>query len=218
MKKLKTTIQLTLILGLFLTSHLTIYAANQTIIFDHQNQSIQSDLFDHCKGLMPGDQRNENIIIENHYKEYEYIKIYMQAVANKKENIQSIQNPSDQDIIKMNEFLSQLTMDISTSGQRIFNGSPDQQGDLENKILIGKLNANEKLNLQVKLDVPLSLGNEYAYNQGEIDWIFTIEGINKITDQPIITGDETKRVIFVSLNLVAISTIIYLKKSKKEKA
>lgn len=159
----------------------------------------ETDLFDNFKDVMPGDKLTQNVIIKNEAKDCDYIKLYMQAVVHDETNDltysetyenedgkdqANIDGQRDETLASMKAFLSQLTMRIyngDNTAAKIYDKSPDQGGMLDvsgnpaDKILIATLRSGASANLTVELDVPITMGNEYANRVGEVDWIFTVE-------------------------------------------
>lgn len=140
------------------------------------NTYTKTDLFDNFKTVMPGDSLTQNIEIRNTAKNCDYINVYLRAEVHDEEG-----NPltvdSDETVATMQDFLKQLTMRIYNGTELIYESTPDQAGALAENVLLGKLLTGESLKLKVELDVPMDLGNEYAFRTGEVDWVFLAEAI-----------------------------------------
>ena len=121
-----------------------------------------TDLFsDAFKGVMPGDVITETITVSNQSTDTDYVKMYLQAVA---------QTDSE-----MLDFLSQLEMKVWNGDKLVYHASPDKTTGLTKPVLLGQLDAKESLELKVELIVPLTLSNKYADCTGEVTWKFTAE-------------------------------------------
>ena len=157
---------------------LSVHASSVDVVVSNENPIIFKDLFHKFHNVMPGDKVTETITITNDFSDYDYIKVYMKAEPNTLDNVQSTDNATDETIVSMEEFLSILRMRVNVDGKEIFDGAPNQPGTLAENVLLAQLNLNESTLVNVDLDVPITMGNEYANRQGEVDWIFTVEAFN----------------------------------------
>lgn len=190
MKLNKVKLYVTLTLSLLTVGSITAYASDTaTVVFQNNKQIVLTDLFNNFQGVMPGDSLVQEISIQNDCSEYDFIKVYLKAQANTEDNIQSISNVTSEDVDNMNEFLSNLKMTVNINDTEIFKDSPDVQGTLANNVLLSTLNENESVSLDVELDVPITLGNEFENEIGEVDWVFTVEAYEEPpTKEPTIGG------------------------------
>ena len=135
------------------------------------------DLFDGFKSAMPGDKLTETVKIRNTAPEYDYVKIYLRAEAhNETANPLSESVAESETVATMSDFLAQLSMKVYEGENLIYEASPDQLDGLASNVLLGQFANGAGTTLTVELDVPKTLGNEYAHRSGEVDWIFTAEG------------------------------------------
>lgn len=177
-----------------------------------------TDLFGNFKGVMPGDQKTENIVIKNWALQYDYVKVYMEAKQHPAEDLKidvSVQDNYD--------FLSKLKLTVWNGDKVIYKAGPDEEyqldaaGDLKDPVYLGKLNRLGKLELDVLLEIPIELDNAYAGAMGEVDWVFYFEGYNNSGSTPK-TGDY---IIMAALALLLISAatlviLFFLKKKRKK--
>ena len=191
---------LTMVLAISLSA--PAFAADSAITFKGLQEGFEAqpgsgytdtDLFDAFKNVMPGDKLIETIQIKSEATDCDYIKVYIRAVVHDEngnpltydEAFESedgkdqadVDGQRDETVATMQDFLQQLTMRIYNGGELIHSATPDQAGALANNVLLGTLRKGEVLSLKVELDVPLTMGNEYADRVGEVDWIFLAEGI-----------------------------------------
>ena len=152
-----------------------------------------TDLFGNFKGVMPGDDLTQQIEIRNLAVNYDYVKVYMQAVPHSADNLPEVGISVEENF----DFLSKLTLTVKNGDEVIYSASPageyqlDEAGDLEKAVYLGKItrkNAVKPMVLTVELHVPIELDNEYAARLGVVDWLFTFEGRNNPSDNPK-TGD-----------------------------
>lgn len=160
-----------------------------------------TDLFGNFKNVMPGDTLTQNITFTNKSKDSDYIELYLRAVPHDlpdnplSEGVEQFLKPDGTPTLPedANEFLSQLTMRVYllrttlpmnsekppvTTKTLLFEGSPDQAGNLAQAVYLGAYEYNETAELCVELDIPIELDNTYAGRIGEVDWVFTAEGFN----------------------------------------
>lgn len=142
------------------------------------------------RNMMPGDSRQLEITATNTLTEYDYVDVYMRAVLHDEEGnpiYQEDVKAVEKSVAEMNDFLNQLTMTVDNvkdgTTTRIFSGTPGETDGLTNNVKLGSYRQGESGKLVVNLQVPLTLGNEYANRAGEVDWIFTLEG--KMDDRTI---------------------------------
>jgi len=193
---------LLLALMMVFSMSVTAFAADSTITFKGAEDGFEAqpgseytdtDLFQNFKNVMPGDKLTETIQIKNEATDCDYIKVYMRAVVHDEngnpltyseafENTDgkdqaNVVGQRDETVATMQDFLKQLTMRIYNGEDLIYNSTPDQAGALANNVFLGTLTKGEALSLKVELDVPITMGNEYANRVGEVDWIFLAECI-----------------------------------------
>ena len=190
MKNLKNSLSsLLLTAALVTTSIFPAFAADSSVtyeggaekfVFLPGSEYTDTDLFDNFKNVMPGDSLEQKIVVKNDYKGCDYVKIYMRAEAHDEEtNPLSANVAVDKETVaSMLDFLSQLSMKVYLGDKVIYDASPDELDGLKENVLIGALSYGVSTELTVTLDVPAELGNEYAYREGEVDWVFTVEHRN----------------------------------------
>lgn len=154
-----------LIIALFLTTNM-LYAQSNVTFLNKADEFIVSpldkDLFTNFKDVMPGDTLVQPITVENDGGNDFAIKMYMRVYPIAEEYM---------------DFLSQMTMTLENDGVVFYQDTIDQTMALEEYILLAELKPGEFINLDVTLEVPLALNNEYADMLGELDWEFMLEEI-----------------------------------------
>ena len=155
------------------------FAATASITYKGQKDQFvfdpSTDLFRNFKGVMPGYTLEQSITFTNKSTDSNYVKLYVRAVAHDTSNPLTKPVKDNETIPSMEDFLSQLDMEVYCGKKQIFKASPDELGGMKNKVLLGTFKKNASATLTVKLNVPIELGNEYANRMGEVDWIFTVE-------------------------------------------
>lgn len=156
------------------------YAANTTVTWRGQKDGFDfapgseyttTDLFDNFKGIMPGDKRDQAITLTNEGSNS--VRFYLRAVPHDAENAPQAQ--SKEALATMQDFLSKLTLKVYNGQTLISEGAASETGGLTENVFLGQLASKESLTLNVKLEVPIELNNDYAGRLGEVDWVFTAE-------------------------------------------
>ena len=159
-----------------------------------------TDLFEDLKNAMPGDSLSQDVTIENAHSEA--VILTLAAVAHDEagnplqysepyeaedgKDQAGVEGSRDETVATMADFLAQLTMRVYSGSELLYEGSPEGMAAAS----LGELAPGASLALTVELDVPITLGNEYAYRVGEVDWVVTGEVLDA---PPEIgqTGDPT---------------------------
>ena len=169
-------------------------------IFAPGSKYSPTDLFTNFKGVMPGDTLTEQIVVKNAKSTGVKVKIYMRSLG--------AQLDSD-------EFLSQMTLTVKQNGQaKLFEAPADQTAQLTEWTLLGTLSAGGEATLDVELNVPITMGNEFADEIGYLDWQFKVE---EIPETPK-TGDTSNLAFYggiAILSLALIAVILVMNKRKK---
>lgn len=196
----KSILSLLLAVATMLSFSVTAFASESSVTFEDgkivafEPGSVytDTDLFDNFKGVMPGDVRTEEVTIQNNTKDCDYIKVYMRAVLHDETG-----NPISDKVLAelqaderreatseleyMYDFLSQLSMKVWNGSTLIYEESPDKLDGLTENVYLGSIRKGETIKLNVELDVPIEMGNEYANRIGEVDWVFVVEGFDDPT-------------------------------------
>lgn len=224
-KTLKTISALALVLVLLLGMSATAFAESKVtyeggaekFVFLPGSEYTETDLFENFKGVMPGDVITQEITVQNNYTKAEKVKIYLRAVVHDEQgNPLSEEVARTEDLVSMQDFLSQLTMTVKQGDKVLFSASPDELDGLKENVLLGTFPGRSKTILTVELSVPIELGNEYANRVGEVDWIFTAEEVTKTVQ----TGDDSDLILWAALMTLSLVTaagvILSLNRKNKE--
>lgn len=212
---------LVLLLGMgataFAESKVTYEGGAEKFVFLPGSEYSETDLFENFKGVMPGDVITQEITVQNNYTKAEKVKIYLRAVVHDEQgNPLSEEVARTEDLVSMQDFLSQLTMTVKQGDKVLFSASPDELDGLKENVLLGTFPGRSKTILTVELSVPIELGNEYANRVGEVDWIFTAEEVTKTVQ----TGDDSDLILWAALMTLSLVTaagvILSLNRKNKE--
>lgn len=175
----------TLLLALVLVLSLSVSAFAAEVVFEGRskgfsigsdNQFAANDLFGNFKGVMPGDTLTETITIKNLARDCDYIKLYIRAVPHGSGNGMSGEVDKIEDsVASMQDFLSQLSMEVKQDSKTIYSGSPDKLGGFQKNVYLGQYRKDQGTTLTISLNVPIELDNDYAQRAGEVDWVFKVE-------------------------------------------
>jgi len=150
-----------------------VYSGNSgKFIFAPGSEYSPTDLFVDFKGVMPGDSLLENIEIHNKANNRVIVKIYMRALG---------ANEGSE------ELLSQMKLRVAQAGiaDPRFEAPADETAQLTDWVLLGTFNPGAATMLDVTLDVPIELGNDFQNAIGELVWEFRVE------EFPVTVGPST---------------------------
>ena len=178
-----------------------------------------TDLFDEqFKNVMPGDKISATITVKSGFSFNEdSLKVYMRAIPHTDTDNKPV---VDVDVATMEDFLKELTLrvyNMSDGGKKIFEGKANELDGLKENVRLGTFRKNGSINLKVELDVPITLGNEFAHRVGEVDWLFTVEAY----DDPSYDNPKTGDYIMIAVAVMAVSAVALLvilaaKRKKKQ--
>lgn len=209
---------LTFVLGISLS--IGVFAAGGTVtykgkakgfIFAPGSEYSLTDMFTEYKSIMPGDTLKQKITIKNDANKKIKVKVYMRSLGAHMDSV---------------DFLSQLEMRIKKSEDNImaymFDANANETSDLTEWNYLGTLYSGGKINLDVLLDVPNELDNNYSNQIGYLDWEFKIEEFPVEEGDPHApqTGDNSYHTLFAILTICSSIIIIFFiigkKRRKKE--
>ena len=100
----------------------------------------------------------------------------------------------------------------------MFDASADKTASLTDWVLLGTLYCGGEVNLDITLDVPIDLDNEYEDAVGYIDWQFKIEEfpVEDTDPLPPQTGDDFKLGLYASLACLCGLMIVFLLTRKRK--
>ena len=133
-------------------------------VFEPGSEHSLTDLFPNFKDVMPGDTLTQKITVRNDAENDVKVKIYIRSLGAHEDSV---------------EFLSQLGLKVQHSEENemayMFYAAANKKAQLSDWVCLGTLYSGGEVNLDVLLDVPVELDNEYQNKIGYLDWEFMIE-------------------------------------------
>jgi hypothetical protein len=207
MKKIFTVV---LVLIVALSSVLPVYAADGKVtysgnagnfVFRPGSEHSLTDLFPNFKDVMPGDNLTQKITVKNDANNKVKVKIYIRSLGAHEDSV---------------EFLSQLGLKVAKSEENemayMFDAAANETAQLTDWVCLGTLYSGGKVNLDVTLNVPTQLNNEFQNKIGYLDWEFMIEEfpIEKGDPKPPKTDDNSRIWLWVTLMVCSAGMLIIL--------
>ena len=190
------------------TSNVIFENKAEKFVFLPGSEYTDTDLFDNFKNMMPGDSRTQTVVVKNDYKGFDSINVYMRAVLHGDENPLSESVAASETVDSMHDFLKQFSMIVRLNGRVIYSASPDELDGLASNVFLGNIAYGETVKLDVELSLPETVGNEYANRVGEVDWVFTVEEVEKETpDTPDIPVNPPIIPSFSRATITAVKTL-----------
>ena len=195
---------------LLLSSTVTVFAADGKVtysgnagnfVFEPGSDHSLTDLFPNFKGVMPGDTLTQKITVKNDADNKVKVKIYIRSLGAHEDS---------------KEFLSQLGLKVKKSSDNdmayMFDAAANETAQLTDWVYLGTLYSGGEVNLDVTLNVPVELPNEYQNKIGYLDWEFMIEEFPVEPDdpKPPQTGDNSNMGLWFALMLCSGAMLIIL--------
>lgn len=188
------------------------YSGNSgKFIFAPGSEYSPTDLFPNFKDVMPGDTLSQPITVKNNASNKVKVKIYMRALGAHADS---------------EEFLSQLHLQVKKSEKNtmayMFDAAADETAQLSDWVLLGTLYSGGEVNLDVILDVPVTLDNRFQKEIGYLDWEFMIMEfpVESSDPQPPKTGDDNNIYLWTTVMIGSFTLLNFMllvgKKKKKE--
>lgn len=195
---------------LLLSSTVTVFAADGKVtysgnagnfVFEPGSEHSLTDLFPNFKGVMPGDTLTQKITVKNDADNKVKVKIYIRSLGAHEDS---------------KEFLSQLGLKVKKSSDNnmayMFDAAANETAQLTDWVCLGTLYSGGEVNLDVTLNVPVELPNEYQNKIGYLDWEFMIEEfpVEEGDPKPPQTGDNSNMGLWLALMLCSGAMLIIL--------
>ncbi len=168
----------------FAAGSVTYEGDSNEFIFSPGSEYSPTDLFTDFKNVMPGDSITQKVQIKNDISKNVKIKLYIKALG--------AQEGSE-------EFLSQLNLKVSQDGgSDLFDAPASESAQLNDWVYLGTFYSGAQIDLNVTLDVPIELDNDYQKSVGYLDWQFKVEEFPVESNLPK-TGDSSNILLYIAL-------------------
>lgn len=170
----------------------------EKFLFSPGSEQSPTDLFSGFHSLMPGDSVSDRIVIRNDSANGVKIKLYLRALG-ATEDAEGL--------------LSQLKLTVRQDGETVlFEAPANETAQLTDWTYLGLVYSGGEVALDVTLEVPVTLGNEYQEKTGYIDWQFKAEELPVEPDdpKPPHTGDESDLRLYCGLLAACLAALMLL--------
>lgn len=202
-----------------LDSNVTYVGNTKTFVFEPGSDESLTDLFPNFKDVMPGDTLTQKITVRNDNTHYVITKISLRALGATEES---------------KAFLSKLKLTVKQSDYRgektLFEAPADETAQLTDWVSLGEFYGAAEVDLDVTLEVPVEMGNDFQDKIGYLEWEFLVEEFPTWNPPPqgtsptpaptggaAPTGDDANLILWCSLlGVSGLGLILLFFKKRKE--
>ena len=199
------------------SSSVTYKGKAKEFIFQPGSDYSVTDLFTNFKGVMPGDTLTQQINVRNEASKKVNVKIYIRALGPAE-----LENNNGEEIVSVDDsadFLKEMKLTVETdSDKKLFDAPADQTAGLTDWVCLGTFRSGADVDLNVNLEVPITMGNDYQERIGALDWQFMAEEFPLNPDDPSTptdpdgpddhnktkTGDDSNMLVYGLIALAAL--------------
>lgn len=180
---------------------------SEQFVFTPGSSHSPTDLFDGFKDVMPGDTRTQALEIRNDVKNNVKIKLYVRSLGAEEGS---------------EAFLSQLKLTVKQDGgSELFAAPADETARLADWVYLGTVYSGGEIKLNLTLDVPAALGDEFQNAVGYVNWQFKAEElpVEETDPKPPQTGEHSNPGLWLSLagaSLLVILLLLYRRRKSEQ--
>lgn len=174
-------------------------------IFAPGSSYSPTDLYSEFKGVMPGDTLAEHILIRNDRSKDVKIKVYLRS--------HGAQEDTD-------DFLSQMNLVVMQDDNSLLFAAPaDETAQLTDWVYLGTVYSGGEIELDLMLQVPITMDNAYQNQIGYIDWEFMVEKlpVESSDPKPPKTGDTNDILLYAGLLIISAVVLIMILAGRRKK-
>ena len=172
------------------SSSVTYKGKAKEFIFQPGSDYSVTDLFTNFKGVMPGDTLTQQINVRNEASKKVNVKIYIRALGPAE-----LENNNGEEIVSADDsadFLKEMKLTVETdSDKKLFDAPADQTAGIKDWVCLGTFRSGADVDLNVDLEVPITMGNDYQERIGALDWQFMAEEFPLDPDDPSTPTDPS---------------------------
>lgn len=172
------------------SSSVTYKGKAKEFIFQPGSDYSVTDLFTNFKGVMPGDTLTQQINVRNEASKKVNVKIYIRALGSAE-----LENNNGEEIVSADDsadFLKEMKLTVETdSDKKLFDAPADQTAGLTDWVCLGTFRSGADVDMNVDLEVPITMGNDYQERIGALDWQFMAEEFPLDPDDPSTPTDPS---------------------------
>ena len=172
-------------------------------VFAPGTEESPTNLFENFQDVMPGDTRTEQILVKNDAEEGVKVKVYLRSLGAEEGS---------------EEFLSQMNLTVSAEETVMFDAAASETAQLTDWVYLGTLYSGGEVVLDLTLEVPAEMGNEFQNQAGYLSWQFKVEELPAEPDDPTPdTGDSSNILLYAAVMAVCALAFIVILFARKRK-